>query len=642
MSQNITLINELPSLQAWIAPLIDCAKAALSEWKKVFIVTIARKMARLFEYYQIHNAKLCEFMDTFRKDVTVITEHAIPCELNECSIDDTEIIVVDDLIVYGTTVKNVTENIYYLTGIRPKVIAMAAAKRQNDNIQDNSKCFRCADLVFPDAHTDNHYFLSQNQVAAFTAKNGWDIVSLGKSIDLEFPILKLKADNINWNIFERKGNRYAHDFFKSQSYYLIRHHIPYTEKSIANYTISLDHYFDIPPNNDFNKLRFFASETELSVVSYAPVIWYEKPFASMPPQLPIDEMQTCVWIMRGLFYKDEPKAVIDDRVMASIYADRYIISMERTLILWLNYLVSLYSIGMVKGEVEAMLSDITSLPSQLTLDIKDVALLVGPKVAYKVFPLLKDILESAKGRRNTFVIGGNRQPGVEQPLIPAQKIEEYRRSTREDVLMSGTSYIALSLIFNRLWNQFGRLNNFTREDKIHIGETVDSLFVTLRNVFIAPDLKMQINRWLDTNIDLGAVVPKYDYSETEVSRRTWRRYFRACERENLMIDVARSAYCVWLYLGSKDELHFEDFKDIICSEVENLNKKSDGQVPLEMFQQGIRRKCEYSDDYAFAVYALWIYMFRLGLITILPGTGFKIALLSTPGGECRYASTAVF
>ena len=95
-----------------------------------------------------------------------------------------------------------------------------------------------------------------------------------------------------------------------------------------------------------------------------------------------------------------------------------------------------------------------------------------------------------------------------------------------------------------MWEEIGNIPNKTSEDRIRVGETYDSLYKALEQFYPDKTLKKQIHRWIDTSIDLGSVVPKYEYQVSPLRNRMWRRCCKSGEREDRMTDIAKAAYCV--------------------------------------------------------------------------------------------------
>ena len=147
------------------------------EGRSVVVIAIARKMARLLEYYRKTDSYLESLFDKSQFSSTfnyIITEHAIPLCLAQVNQQKKDIIILDDLIISGDTVESVTENVYHLTGIKPNIIAMAATYPTNYKFQFGQVLYP----VICESKHKNPDIIDKEDIPAFTSKNNWNIISL--------------------------------------------------------------------------------------------------------------------------------------------------------------------------------------------------------------------------------------------------------------------------------------------------------------------------------------------------------------------------------------------------------------------------------------------------------------------------------
>ena len=525
-------VPQLPNVEGWTKKLNNLLSERKDNVREIYIIVIARKMARLFEYFK--KLGYLDFLDDY--NYKVITEHAVPLCLDRINDEDL-IIIIDDLIIYGETVETVSDQIYYLTSQKSKVFALAATK------WSEKLNLRNADLIFPNPNEnkDKCYFLDEELIPAFTARNSKFILSMKGSIDIEHTILKIS--NLKKNTIENLNNQLEGSlkkiFFQDIVYEVVHSLNGEIVKSI---TVVLNKNKNNLINNDFNKLRFFIGDDFLKIVSYAPNIWKQNDLdINIGKIYGIQELDFCLKLivdkLNQLSTNQERKVTDIDSLFYKLSFDRRV---DLTKIVWSNYLLSFLNVLFFKSKINESLTPILGNDFILEIDSNDINLLIGKELSNIVLPQLNNVINKNDGFIKISYKNNIEENLLKEPLIPAEGRDNYEYLKLLNIHQSIDPEMALSLIFYRLRNEFGLINNrLRREDKIRVGESFESLYESLNTFFDHDNLMMRIHKWIDERIDLGVVVPKYDFFYDRFGERNWRRFFRSGEREDVLEDLSR-------------------------------------------------------------------------------------------------------
>ncbi|MDE7418997.1 MAG: hypothetical protein K2N35_02175 [Muribaculaceae bacterium] len=628
--------NKLNTTDNWKRHLIAAITSANNVGKSVVVVAIARKMARLFEYYRKNDVLLDNlFRNTDSIQNHLITEHAVPLCLSNIDAKETEIIILDDLMVFGDTVESVSENIFYLTGIKPKIIAMASTDL-------TEYTFKFGDLLYPngnDVNTNIPDILHPQEIPAFTAKNNWNIISLDKSIDLEHTIFKIKGDFSQLKDRQDKILKIIQKIFEKATIYPVSHDIPGGGKAFS-ISILLDNDNKYRINDDFAKIRIFFGSKAINITFYTPNFWNETLLTDETIRFGLPILND-IWsqIKSSLSFLQ----IAENENLSMIKRDRmkrdFNLRIEQTAVVIANYLLSFESAMIIKPLLKDALSQIIGRNPFFEISSGDMSLLIGRELTSRFQPHLQDAVINQTLSR-TYAYNHTLDDIIRtNPLIPSDSLKEYIKDNKHDVNFSSSVPMALSLIFYRLWKSFGLTPNRIREDKIRVGETFDSLFEILSIFFKEKDLMKEINRWVDSNIDLGVVVPKYEYVIDRLGYRVWRRYFRAGERESAMTDIARAALSLILDSQGRtgNEIRLSNFETEVYPKLEELSELAPDQLNLHLFEKNTRYFLE-SDGGAFP---LWTYLVMLNAIS-LSDKDWDIAMINLFDGSPLFTKTALF
>lgn len=607
--------------------MIETVRQSNEQGKSVIVIAIARKMARLFEYFRSNDARLQKIFED-KEDIQniLITEHAIPFCINKIEAVNNDVVVLDDLIVYGDTVVTVSEIIYYMTGIKPKVIAMAAS------IQ-SCKSYEYANLVYPDnRETDK---ISKEQFPAYTARNSWKIISLNKSIDIEHTILHVRGTFEDWTKKSEHIEQVLSENFPDATVYMVNHVIPAGGVAISASIVFPEEYAG-KINDDFSKIRLYFGPNDILVTCYTPNFWDEnllKPKRALFNAVGSNEIWEEIREKLREIVPAENLSIptLDKNRMDSYFRQR----IEHTAVVAANYLVSFDSAMSFLPRLRQSLARLVEHAHRFCMSRSDLTWIFGPKLAVGIHERLQKNLESefyVKGieYRNDYIEDNKR----DLPLIPENKLQDYMMRKRIDTYLSLNIPMALSLTFFRLWKDYG-ISKTSREDRIRVGESYESLYSTISLFFKKPTAKKDIHRWMDSSIDLGAVVPKYENFQNRLGLRVWRRIFRAGERESAMNDVAKAAMAVvgQLYDG-KEQLSCHEFRNSVYPILQRLSREYPGQLDLQQFGEGIDfEKAEFD-----LPYAIWIYMIHVSGLKLKSDNSWSTVLLE----DFHKADSALF
>ena len=609
-------ISHLNSENRWITHLVQTIENARNEHKLVVVIAAARKMSRLLEFYIAKDAKLARLFRNDDASPIVITEHAIPFFLNGKSYRDTEVIILDDLIIFGDTVESIGENVFYLTGIKAKIIAMAAS--ENSNLE-----FKWSDIVYPTKGSID--ILTDKSIPAFTAKNSWDIVSLRRSIDLEHSIIKFKfessdlyhnsSNELSYSYLRESLLKAAKDHFKDEIVYAVSHTLPENGEQVESVTIAFTGKSKRLINNDFNKIRFFIGKDCIHIVSYAPNMWGEIDLTDGELlRFNTQGLNSC-W--EKVKKADEnikiPKLEHVEGIWELLLKNGFELRRELSKTIFANYLMSFQNFLLFKEDLLDILKKAFGYIKCIGIDIYDLSLLMGEDLASQLFDELNnEILKEPI--RPIFYFFRDEEGSLDKPLIPVDFEQSYEKDKLVAINLSSSVPIALSSIFFLLWKKFGLINNRQKEDRIRVGESFDSLYLSLSKFYHDKSLKENLYRWIDSRIDLGVVIPKYEYFIDKLGFRIWRRYFRAGEREDIFVDVSRIAsVAIKKVFGNEREISIEDFITIIGPFLREANNFYPHQVDINIFDDGLMKDQSLGDSPEFH---LWIFMIIIGALKL--------------------------
>jgi hypothetical protein len=284
--------------------------------------------------------------------------------------------------------------------------------------------------------------------------------------------------------------------------YQVRH------SSSDNYVVVLEEETHKLYNNDFAKLRFYMDNETMKVVSFSPNVLAE--YNLRQKNLFENPLYNRLWekVWSKVYHKE-----LDTEECQAQSSRAY-----RTLIVWANYLYSLSSF-LRNRKYLFVESDV-----EFKVELKDLTLILGENMAEEVLP---DI--------NTIIQDGEVSPSTKEFLeVPVCLIDDriskayaYKKYTIADNAHSVDA--ALHDIFKMAGNLLKSPELHTADLNIvtPIQESFSSLIESVKTVPTdSVNVSEAVYRWIDTEIDEGRVVPRYERVKDKAGNTYWKRYFK--------------------------------------------------------------------------------------------------------------------
>lgn len=504
-------------------------------------VAMSRKMPRLIEWMRRENP------GSELDNCCFVSEHVLPYILADIKVESQCIVIIDDAIYYGSTIRHI---IGYIRTIRPTVqvyvtpIAVSEVVGEIDDAQVEK--------------TDDNIILERN-IPLYTTLNAVRIISLARPIDVEFPILHFTVhSHSDWR---NKMKSVLENHFPDCDIYDIVHLIGEEKDGNKYYAYS---YNVLPQKNtiydswnkDFSKLRFFVSDKSVQVVSYAPGILPETALMDSYSLFSDDSIQTLWSDVQNYNTVPWPQSTDDVRTI-DMTRDAYNRQCVRSKIMWVNYLASfLYMLARKKAIIESITEVFGSDTAQTARFLEDdTRLLVPPKKVSKITDALSNRFNKDSEEKNIAFYGLHSYVLANQELIPDEYENEYIESIQRGLQRCGTAEAALSLLFSSQHFFISRggisVDALQRTQRLRFGITYNALEYKLAFPVGIKGLWESIHKWIDKNIDEGTVKPKYERVLID-GNAFWLRMFRAGENEDAFTKLRRLCEFVIAGLRKKD------------------------------------------------------------------------------------------
>ena len=521
----------------WLKTLLELIRKLKSEGKKVVLVAMSRKMPRLFE---VIKKGLCDDDSKTLTDCLFITEHVLPYFLHDFNNEEQCLVIMDDAIYYGSTINQITGYIEKITSIRPYVMPVA--------INEVFENLRYAKL---ERIKNSQNAIKEKHIPLFTTKLAELILGLRRPLDMEFPILRFdfseKDTHKNLQIAFKERSRAAFEkYFQkdddNNDIYVIHHdiNIRSNQEEATNYNVlpkkgsPYDQW-----NNDFCKMRFFVSDTSIQVVAFAPGILSEDTLTNEAPLFSdsrIQRMWDAVRVRKmAEWRKDETKT--EDFITKSI-RDSYERQCVRSRVIWANYLASFIYLLKHKKAICNTISDILEEKVEEVMNWpkfskEDTQQMLPPELSQSITDFLNHCFQEWRDEDCTFN-SVHSAVLANQELIPDEYRNEYIEITRNSLQRCSTAEEALFVLFSnqQLITNGGKMDNdaLRRSLRLRFGVTYNSLETNLAFLVGFNGLWRNIHKWIDKNIDEGAVKPRYERILRD-GKAYWIRMFRAGENE---------------------------------------------------------------------------------------------------------------
>lgn len=479
----IELINK------WIKEFQEFINKKENSETHFIFVAISRKMPRFIDWLHKNRSLFADaikegspknLFDILEGSV-ITTEISLPF-ISKSITDKDEIIVIDDTIVLGNTMRRVSSDVYTYLGKKPVITAiMSNADFQKDLMYISESILPTS--VYGTSILEAWIkFVSQCNLAT------------SLPIDVEFPILCI--GNLSTQDIKKRIDGYA------DKKYDIIHTFENENNSSQSFSILLDSDRKDGYNIDFSKIRFFKTNDTVKAAIFCPL--YLKQSAMKQPDL----------------FQEEAFKEIFEKIL-SYFDDRTDNSYRgfQSLAVAINYVHSLSRFN--QDIVSAIGND-----ANIHLDKDDLILIFGKELAEELLPLLNRILHEQLSI--TLPIGRQAIANMVVPAEFADSYDEHRRFTVANHLDKTEIDDILEDVFN--------LSKFPEGiiDRTHsvfhlmhsaIFESFDSLIELLSAFTVSTDSEIEVNKWIDTKIDEGIIIPRYVPVTVDSGEVYWRRFF---------------------------------------------------------------------------------------------------------------------
>lgn len=484
-------------IKGWWLDLCNIIGEIVSSGKEPILVTLSRKMPRFVQW--ILDTRIGGLLApadiSAVKNVEITTELALPFIFFETETDNKKFIILDDIIIHGSTLKNVANDLLLLTGEKPHI----------------SCIFRLESASCPDSVRKSE-FDKITEISQLLADDYIDFISeiverTQLPIDMEFPIFEIPL-----NIHTEKDSFYKIAFFSERNF----ENVYWIGEEENRFTVDIPTDRTSGKNNEFSKIRFFKSPEKILAEAISPHVLSDVELTSLDSRLFISTDYQNLWDntthkIRLLF--SEAKTYGRESAWMNLFQN-----FTRSLCVWANYLYSLSCF--IANRIDTVP---LSMPDP-TLSKKDLSYILGERLTVYIYPRLLGLIKSAE---TTFTFK-DRVSDVPDNFAPSAFKSELEYVRIASAIVSDSAEEVLEDIFKfQHYNNKKFSNPLLSIERLYFGETYKSLLYTVTTFFDAVNLLVLINVWIDKSIDSGYVIPKYEKIKSGSGSYYWRRFFHS-------------------------------------------------------------------------------------------------------------------
>lgn len=497
-----TYTDFLRNVKKWADNLCKMIEDIKSRGMEPILIALSRKMPRFIDWVIETKADsiLSDYTVKTIEKTELTTELALPFLLFQSSSKaEREFIIVDDIIIHGTTIKSVVKDIFLLAGDRYHLSCLFRLEP--------------TELI---SYIGVFEFVRITPVSESEADTYIDMISdivenTQLPIDMEFPILELSAHRgLSFNVLEEELK-----------------HVGLNNYAVGDdnnrYSIDLPDPQAVGRNNDFAKIRFFRKGKEDSIIEII------APHLISNQALLTTSIDKRLFKDNGFFQAIWERATLKIRHDLSQPKNGYEGQWEdmksnftRSLCVFANYLYSLSIFSLYGNLID---NGFCKQPFKgARLSKKDLELILSADLSDIIYPLLENICESGDFFRSMMDSVLN----LPHKFSPSAYSNDWERNTIISCLTADSAKKALSRIFNYQHYSNPKFKNpYLNKERLFFGETFASLIKTIKSYFPRIDASVSVNAWIDENIDGGYVVPKYEKVKSSDGVVYWRRYFHS-------------------------------------------------------------------------------------------------------------------
>lgn len=498
-------INIAKDIEACLNKLCSVIVELGIDRQKIHLIAISRKMPRIFEWIENEceisndsNFQKCKEHLQIIKECGVVSEHAIPFILASDFDKEHEIIVIDDIIISGQSMKGVVDDIYAYTQKKPRLFTIYHTTAMGDNFPDHGNFIYRGTCLSEEEKTGVIQEICNN------------IASFSLPMELEFPIFHF---NENYDILKQSLHKRAIEI-KYRTYEKPKS----TTDNSESISVILEHELKRTLNHDFAKLRLFKkkrydSDNSACLQVNAPRVLTES--ECQLDNLFSNKDYSTIWkkILHSIYRMEKNDT---DPVSAQRMLNRRFLS----LVVWANYLFS-FSVGMNTCINTILLEDFPNVPQIISQDIE---LILGKKLAQEVTGDLNKLALERIVEMSTV----EELQITEMWFAPKQakeyyEIERYRTTQKNDLREAIRSLFSTHL----------QIGGF--------GETIGSLRKLYHSLFFngiamelvkdkdnekEKDFEKDLNEAIDNAIDNGIASPFYQLVKNSSGIPCYRRFYK--------------------------------------------------------------------------------------------------------------------
>lgn len=463
----------------WYNGFKEIAQNILKSGRKLYIIAISRKMPRFFSWLTRHEAEygivgLREILDS----AEYTTEHALPFLFTEDTTDDYEVVVVDDSMVLGNTVRRVSKDVVAFTSGKKPIVSILVSSDNGYIDMGYIKNLHC-----PNKTRDEIVAQWLDFVSRCNAKSELPV-------DVEFPIIHISGTSIESYRNQIEKTIPASDWYELKG-----------DALSTSINVLLDEEIVELTSLDFAKSRcfFYKEDVKLSVFS---------PFAILQSS-----------IFGGYIFRDPNMNWIWELINRSVRLR----SEKRTyqsMVVVINYL---NAINTLKRNKELILPQDAN---DWKIRVSDLQLIIGKKLAIQIISQLSALLSD--NHKQSFLVT---HTGLPDMYVPKELETSYilqRKFLAAERRGDHNIGLLISNIFNQARYDHSIMgHNTSIFHRMHSAffESYDSIRHLIEFYFTIENIYLEINKHIDYLIDNGRIIPQYVQVLNSERQTYWRRYF---------------------------------------------------------------------------------------------------------------------
>lgn len=467
------------------------------------LIALSRKMPRLFNwlttfYIPTHHPDL--YIKEVLDGCELTTELSVPFHAIRKKFNIECFILLDDIVIHGTTLKTIATNLELLASVSERSTQFVCYISGIFIYRLPSVMPSC--VSFDDIA--NTCTLSLQEALNVVEYLAGEIRNANLPLDMEFPMFRCELENC--------PDGYDVNMLYD---YLTEFNLVATYKGAWNNTVTalLDQIdgFNV---FDFAKLRAYFKKDEIVFESFSPCTLPD--LLSSKLNLFTNTNYARIWdtLVSPLKQFSEENL----KIFSGVNGESLRRCFGRSLAVLANYLLSL---SFFVTKCVQLIPEV--LKKHMVISQYDVMLIVGEELSETVTNSLRDIF--TERIENPF-IGLSFDDTIEDSFAPDEFVDKY--SLYKAILASHSNCIQDVLYGIFKFQHFANPEYDKpqyRFERLFYGETYSSLVGSCSPYFT--NKLVDINRWIDDQIDNGVVVPKYELCTAFNGNRYWRRFFHA-------------------------------------------------------------------------------------------------------------------